>query len=53
MGRKSSRCFSKAESVLYLDMCLSEDLLKGMPEARQRAIAASHFFDYVEASLNK
>ncbi|MEN5397547.1 hypothetical protein ABE612_08530 [Achromobacter xylosoxidans] len=53
IGRKSSRRFSKAESVLYVDMCLSEDLLKDMDVAQQRSIVASHFFDYVEASLNK
>ncbi|WP_241073907.1 hypothetical protein [Achromobacter insuavis] len=53
IGRKSSRRFSKAESVLYLDMCLSEDLLKDMNVAQQRSIVAGYFFDYTEESLNK
>ncbi|WP_133434536.1 hypothetical protein [Achromobacter xylosoxidans] len=53
IGRKSSRRFSKAESVLYLDMCFSEDQLKDMDVAQQRAIVAGYFFDFVEASLNK
>lgn len=53
IGRKSSRRFLKAESVLYLDMCLSEDLLKDMNVAQQRSIVASYFFDYTEESLNK
>jgi len=53
LGRKSSRRFSKAESVLYLDMCFSEDVLKGMDVEQQRSIVAGYFFKYVEDSLKK
>lgn len=53
IGRRSSRRFAKAESVLYLDMCFSEDQLKDMDVTQQRAIVASYFFDYTEESLNK
>lgn len=53
LGRKSSRRFSKAESVLYLDMCFSEDLLSGMDLAQQRSIVSGYFFEYVEGSLIK
>ncbi|WP_312736870.1 hypothetical protein [Stenotrophomonas sp.] len=53
LGRKSSRRFSKAESVLYLDMCFSEDLLKDMDVERQRSVVASYFFSFTEDSLRK
>lgn len=53
IGRKSSRRFSKAESVLYLDMCFSEDQLRDMDVALQRAIVARYFFVFVEGALNK
>ena len=53
LGRKSSRRFSKAESVLFLDMCLSEDLLKEMDVEQQRSVVAKYFFKYVEDSLKK
>ncbi|WP_159094775.1 hypothetical protein [Stenotrophomonas sp. ESTM1D_MKCIP4_1] len=53
LGRKSSRRFSKAESVLFLDMCFSEDLLKDMDVEQQRSVVAKYFFNYVEDSLGK
>ncbi|AWH53363.1 hypothetical protein C1924_09325 [Stenotrophomonas sp. ESTM1D_MKCIP4_1] len=53
LGRKSSRRFSKAEAVLYLDMCFSEDLLKDMDVEGQRAVVASCFFKFTEDSLRK
>lgn len=52
-GRKSSRRFSKAEGVLYLDMCFSEDVLKHMTVDEQRSIVSSRFFEYLEQSLRK
>jgi len=53
LGRKSSRRFSKAESVLYLDMCFSEDVLKSMDVEQQRSVVAGYFFRYVEDALKK
>ncbi|HEL2979585.1 TPA: hypothetical protein UMB92_002442 [Stenotrophomonas maltophilia] len=53
LGRKSSRRFSKAESVLYLDMCFSEDMLKHMDVEQQRCVVAGYLLKFVEGSLRK
>lgn len=53
LGRKSSRKFSKSESVLYLDMSFSEDSLSGMDLEQQRSVVAGYFFEYLEDSLKK
>jgi hypothetical protein len=53
LGRKSSRRFSKSESVLYLDMSFSEDSLSEMDLEQQRSVVASYFFEYLEDSLKK
>ncbi len=53
LGRKSSRRFSKSESVLYLDMSFSEDSLSEMDLDQQRSVVASYFFECLEDSLKK
>lgn len=53
LGRRSSRRFSKSDSVLYLDMSFSEDSLSEMDLEQQRCVVASHVFEYLGDSLKK